>query len=231
MRNFAAMLAGTVLVLACTQAIASRVVPTDFTCPITGRKFQALEQTSYYQRGMRLDTRPLGAVSSPPPLAVCPDRSQLPLFKREFSKEEISKLTQIVETAEYRKIRGSRNAYYAVSYLQEKLGYDEIQIAMSALKALWAAENGRRDVELYLEYALDRFNKAASVLAPSEKWAFAVFLAAELSRRLGRFNDASDRLGQLEAGMARNGLQFPAEAIVQQRDLIAREVRTPEERR
>ena len=58
-----------------------------------------------------------------------------------------------------------------------------------------------------------------------------MFLAAELSRRLGDFAAASDRLDQLEAGIKANGLDFPPGAIAQERELIGKGVRSPEPRR
>ena len=212
-------------------ALASKVVMRDVTCPIDGRKFKALVQLSAYVTGRRLDLRPVGRVAAPSPLPVCPG-SGFPVFEDEFDAETLGRIRQILKTAEFRKVRQAHPSYYVAAFVKEKLGYGRSEVAMDVLRAAWQAENDGKGADFYLGEALRRFDELARSAKPSEKsWAMAHFLTVELSRRLGRFEDAGARLDRFEAELKQNNVEFRSALIRQERDLIARRDSTPQVQR
>ena len=212
-------------------ALASKVVMRDVTCPIDGRKFKALVQLSAYVTGRRLDLRPVGRVAAPSPLPVCPG-SGFPVFEDEFDAAQLGRIRRILNTAEYRKVRQAHPSYYVAAFIKEKLGYDASEVAMDVLRAAWQAENGEKSADVYLDEALRRFDALARSAKPSEKSrATALFLTVELSRRLGRFEDAGVRLDRFEADIRQNNVDFRSDLIRQERELIAKRDSTPQVQR
>jgi uncharacterized protein (DUF2225 family) len=208
--------------------LASKVVMRDVTCPIDGRKFKARVQLSAYVTGRRLDLRPVGRVAAPSPLPVCPG-SGFPVFEEKFDAAQLGKIRKILNTAEYRKVRKAHPSYYVAAFLKERLGYGASEVAMDVLRAAWQAENGEKSADFYLNEALRRFDELARSAKPSEKSrATALFLTVELSRRLGRFEDAGARLDRFEAAVGQNNVEFRPALLRQERELIAKRDSTPQ---
>src|SRR5262245_6172517 len=74
---------------------ANTSVQVEMECPYDGTRFTATLQASGTSAGMRLDFRPVGAIASPSPLAVCPTNGFV-FFKDKFSSDELEKLRPLV---------------------------------------------------------------------------------------------------------------------------------------
>jgi len=61
-----------------------------FICPIDNQQFKTHANYSGTSFGMRLDMKPLGPIPAPWLLPTCP-KCGFPLFKEEFSNEDIKK--------------------------------------------------------------------------------------------------------------------------------------------
>src|SRR6266480_7738470 len=98
---------------------ATTLVNVERTCPVGGEKYQSFEIGSTSQFGVRLDLRPIGPHV---PWVECPNG--LVLFKGEekFTKDEIAKLTPVVASAEYQRMREEHSAAYRAVYLLRSLG-------------------------------------------------------------------------------------------------------------
>ena len=167
----------------------------EYTCPINGRKFKASVAMSGTSFGMRLDTRRIGPIASPWTMPVCPG-SGFPLYKRTFSKEERATLRKLVATPEYAAVRRANTTYFLAAWVQERLGANGFRVALYYLRATWQAEGSdtarhRRYLETTLR-ALDAHLKGAKL--KKRQTHFAILLAANTERRLGRFDAAIERI-------------------------------------
>jgi len=170
----------------------------DFTCPLDGEKFTARVPASWTKFGTRLDLRPIGALVAPYPVPVCPTTG-FPIYKKKFSAQEIAKLKTIVASPAYREARKKNTSYYLVGFLRERMGDSASVTAYAYLQASWQAET--KDPALnrrYLTLTLDRLDRAIAKAKPKSRgWWTMQVLAANLTRRLGRFADAEKRLERL----------------------------------
>ncbi len=205
-----------------TAGLAAQVAPAqamtlgvkEFTCPIDGKKFKATVARSGTSFGMRLDLKRIGPIAQPWPMPACPGNG-FTLYKRKFTKAEIAKLRKIVATPAFKAVRAANTNYYVAAWLQEKMGARPHRVALYYLRATWEAERGdkarhRRYLEMTLRYFKahlkggdlnDRRNHAAALLA------------ANLERRLGRFDAAQKRLKALTPHLKRPVLKRVAAQI------------------
>ena len=191
-----AALASAALVTATAgQANALTFGTRSFTCPIDGKTFTARVPLSGTSFGMRLDTRRIGPIASPWPMPVCPG-SGFPLYKRRFSEAEAARLKAIVATPAYKAVRAGNTNYYVAAWVRAKLGAKPYRLALYYLRASWEAERGdparhRR----YLNITLNHFrgHLKGTDLKSRRDQAASIF-AANLERRLGRFDAARTRI-------------------------------------
>jgi hypothetical protein len=183
-------------ILAASTARAMTVRDVEMTCPIGGEKFKARMAMSGTAFGQNLDRRQVGAIASPWPLAKCPSNGFV-LYKREFSDAEIARLAPIVASTEYRALQATETNHYLAAYLKRHLGADPQALFDSLLAATWEAERDGR----YPRYAAEALAELEKVLKDPdlsfEDSRALAQLAAELERRLGRFDAAKGRLDGL----------------------------------
>lgn len=162
-----------------------------FTCPITGKRFQAVVQTSGTRFGVFLDMRPYGPIMSPDPVPVCPDASRFPVF-RTLTANEVARVKRIVATPEYKRlVAASEQAYFIIANIKAALGDDPLEVAHDLVQASWQAEPGSAQRRLYLREARTAFNRIATKPEQTEAVALnARYFEAELSRQLGEFEAA-----------------------------------------
>jgi hypothetical protein len=185
--------------LAAAPLRAMTVHDVELTCPIGGEKFTTRMVGSGTAFGQYLDRRQYGATASPWPLAKCPANGFV-IFKAEFTEAEIARLAPIVASADYRALQASETNYYLAAYLQRRLGAAPHDVFPTLLAATWEAGADERN-ERYDRYAAEALATLERVLAKPD----ATFedplghaqLAAELERRLGRFDAAHRRLSAL----------------------------------
>jgi hypothetical protein len=179
-------------------------------CPVDGRIFEARGGGpgsyrepwrsflgSYREYGSALDLMPTGATLAPWPLAKCPS-NHFVIYKQKFTADELSRLRRYVASAEYRALAAEHTSYYLAAALQAHLGATSAQLRYVLLQATWQARVG----PLYRDYAqkaLEAFTQAlAGPARDPEEWLLDQFLAGELERRLGRFDQAVARFRALE---------------------------------
>jgi hypothetical protein len=176
-------------------------------CPIDGKEFTATMVASSYQSGMRLDSRPLGALIAPYPYPVCPGNGFV-MYQDEFSEDQLRAIRAIVLSDDYQRLRNEHTNYYMVAYVKERLEGNDYDLGDMYLRASWEAEIERPSlVQQYQALAIakyDAFVKRDSTR--SKDWWFATVVAAELDRLLGHFDAVEARLDGL-ARPPNSGLQ------------------------
>jgi hypothetical protein len=165
------------------------------TCPIDGKPFMATMVSSFYQRGMRLDSKPLGSLVAPYPYPVCPGNGFV-MYQNEFTEGELRAIKAIVLTDEYRQLRSAHTDYYMVAYVQERLGANDYDLGNLYLRASWEAEDASPHlVHEYQAFAIEKYDaflKRDS--SGSQDWWAASVLPAELNRLVGHFDVVEARL-------------------------------------
>jgi len=192
--------------LAASPVAAMTVYEAELTCPIGGEKFTTRLVGSGTAFGQYLDRRQFGATVSPWPLAKCPTNGFV-IFRKDFSAAEKSRLEAIVASAEYRALQASETNYYLAAHLKRALGASPLELFPTLLAATWEATGDAR----YDRYATEALATLERVMAKPD----ATFedplghaqLAAELERRLGRFDAAHRRLSALLPQVQGTGLE------------------------
>jgi hypothetical protein len=189
-----------------------------FICPIDHTTSTRIVVTSYTVFEQRLDLRPVGALMSPPPIAVC-ESNGFVLYQEEFSDAELVRLRAIVESDEFRSIRAANSDWYIAAWLAERMGQQGAETHWMYLYASWEVEEGDPALNReYLTLAYDRFVLGERAAEPgSDNWWTARLLRIELHRRLGRFPEAALLLEETEAGAVPKGYR---DILDRQRQLI-----------
>ena len=177
-------------------AHAMTVFDAELTCPIGGGKFTTQMVGSGTAFGQYLDRRKFGPTASPWPLAKCPSNGFV-IFKDDFTPAEIAQLTAIVASIDYRKLQARETNHYLAAHLKRRIGAAPYPVFLSLLAATWEASGDDR----YDRYATEALATLEQVLAKPdpdfEDPLGHAQLAAELERRLGRFDAAHRRLSAL----------------------------------
>ena len=169
-----------------------------FVCPIDGTEFEQTIALSGTQFGMRLDMKPLGPTPAPWPIPSCPE-CRFPLFKDEFTEEEIDRYREFVETRQFREETADSPPYFALAKVKAYDGESSGEIAYAYLQASWQVEENREGYERCLKLALEEYREffeAERAGVSDEDWLTAGILIAELERQLGNFDGA---LAQVES--------------------------------
>ncbi len=176
----------------------------DCTCPLCDTKFKATLAGSGTQFGQRLDLRPLGAITSPWPIAVCPQCGFV-LFKdqgEKYTAEELATLRGLVNADGYKKLPANTPAYERLAVLYEGLKRPPFVIAYAYLKASWQLEDQPERNRVLLEKSRKWFETYLETAQKSDEARMtAEFLRGELLRRVGKFEEAKaqlERLGKLK---------------------------------
>jgi hypothetical protein len=181
-----------------TPSHATTFAEVDFTCPIGGEKFKDHVMMSTSIFGRRLDFKPIPLVSIAA-YPKCP-RNGFVLFEREFTAEQIEKLTPVVATAEYQSLAKANATHYLAAHLKKALGAPKPEIAHELLLSIFEGEDANTgDRALYLKETVEALDLATPELKPgTHEWHDNVYLGAELQRQRGEFTDAAARLAKLK---------------------------------
>lgn len=212
-------------------------------CPLTGQVFEFAGVGSGTAFWTRMDFRPEGAIVAPWPVPVCPDESKFPVFKENFSAEEVTRIKAIARTPEYRALVAEDWPTYAViAFVRRRLGYDPALVASDLLSAAWEAERRvpkllpgswhaenepdlrrrRAQRDACRRQARDAFAElAAAPNRASELTAKARYLEIELSRQLGDFPRAQAGLDRFAASGVPKAGEVSEAMLDQERDLVA----------
>lgn len=209
---------GTWLLLA-RPAAALTFTEEEFICPIDGTISTRIVITSYSVFDQRLDLRPVGALMSPPPIAVC-ESNGFVLYQDEFSEVDLATLRAIVGSDEFRTLRAANSDWFVAAWLAEQMGRPGAETHWMYLYASWEVEGSDAALNReYLALAFDRFVLAERKAVPdSEDWWTARLLRIEINRRLERFSEAELLLEETGAGAVPEGYRS---LLDRQRELIA----------
>ena len=190
---FGAALVAGLSVPALAQTGAAAPAPQKMKCPIGGAAFDYRPAPQPAGIGMRPDGRPYASGVVPPPLPECPDNA-LVLYK-DYSEEEVAKLTPLVESGEYQGLRKDTQ-YYRAYWLMKAMGVDSDRYLLALLQASWQAEDRP---ELRARYLAEFAEESAKVEPrPNDiNWIGMEGRAVDALRELGRFDEASARLAKV----------------------------------
>ncbi|MEG1681888.1 MAG: hypothetical protein RR326_17440, partial [Stenotrophomonas sp.] len=202
----------------------------EHVCPIGGERFSAQEMGSGTAFGHFLDGRLHGAIQSPWPLVSCPGNGFV-IYKDDYSADEIKRLTAVVESDEYQRMRGTETSYWLLARLFEAVDAPLKDRAGVLQSATWQAspEQYPRYVQAASTAVAQQCPDARAAAERDESWLYCQMLLGEWERRLSRFDAARarfERLQPLPEGLVlaqdreRARRQYVAE-IAQQLQLIA----------
>lgn len=225
---------GLLLATGLTGAVlASERAEVSVTCPLDGAEFQAVQDFSGYAEGQRLDLKKLGPISQPPALARCPQCS-FPIFSKHLDAALAARIRVVLAGERFRTEGVPAKAWFALGILREELGEDPFAIGWTYLNATWETEDEGGRYAPAAERALAWFERAAEALRDNSERRrerhIALYLTVELARRLGRFDEARQKLARL-ADVADDELRWLASAKAAQARLIAARKAAPDDGR
>jgi hypothetical protein len=149
-------------------------------------------------------------------MPVCPG-SGFPLYKRKFPDGELAKLRKLVATPEYAAARRGNTSYFLAAWVQQRMGAKPFRVALYYLRATWQAEGGdRARHRRYLETTLRHLDAHLTGADMKKRQShYAVLLAANTERRLGRFDAAIKRINTAWRHLPANQLRKVAGQIRQ----------------
>ncbi len=206
---------GVFLLLAINPVVAGTLIDVEETCPIGGEKFVRAGTSSCYVSGkMRFDLKKKTSCDWVKWPVICPNG--FPIYKDDFSPEEVKRLGAIVERVDFQKARIGNVPSFMLYHLKKALGENEGDLADSLLPAIWDTtveiddglekaelkishkddtEKSAKQLPVYLELAIDHNQRAlGSMEKHDQDWFERQILAANFERRLGRFKEAAKRL-------------------------------------
>jgi hypothetical protein len=210
------------LLLCCAvPVLAHKVGEERVVCPFSRRPFLALVEMSGTQMCQRFDFKPVGYIGAPSLVPICPDHGFA--IDRELFNTEVEKLRPWVESPEFRRMAAEESPYYRIAQARERLSAAPEQIAFAYLSASWQVEEDPPRYQRYIDLAVRALDAhiAAVAAAPDAGGRQlsaddATVLAAELERRLGRFDAARTRLATLDGGSEASLATF----VQRERELI-----------
>jgi hypothetical protein len=170
-------------------AFAHTDLQVEMTCPYDGAKFTAQLQGSGTSFGTLLDYRPIGAIVTPWPLAVCPTNGFV-FYKTKFEDGELETLRPFVLSNEYQSLK-DETPYFRASWLMEHAGLPHIEVTRELLQATWETYKPRDRYIRYAKAVLNRLPNDIEAASGAEKTTLRI-LRGELLRRIGNFDEAAE---------------------------------------
>ena len=180
-------------------AAAMTFMKVEHVCPIGGERFSAQEMGSGTAFGHFLDGRLHGAIQSPWPLVSCPGNGFV-IYKDDYSADEIKRLTAVVESDEYQRMRGTETSYWLLARLFEAVDAPLKDRAGVLQSATWQAspEQYPRYVQAASTAVAQQCPDARAAADRDEPWLYCQMLLGEWERRLSRFDAARARFERLQ---------------------------------
>lgn len=185
----------TALALTPSPASAGFPMPQTVKCPIGGKSFTHTTTGSYSTWGYRPDGKPYGSWDFPIQLPKCPGNG-LVIFD-DFTKEDVTRLKALVESAEYLAIRDSEPNYYLAAWLMERLNRPAVDVAWMVVQASWQADDRPELKKRYQAEYVDRIRKLEKS-GDATDWLFMQARAVNGLRELERFDEAKALLASLD---------------------------------
>lgn len=206
--------------LNCNQPLGYHFTKQELTCPIGGDSFPVLQLGTHSTFGIYLDLRPVSYLGLPAPLPVCPKNGMV-VTRPKYTDEELKKIGDAIDTAEYRKIYAGKQATYFLYAEQTRLaGFDDPSWGtrwQQLLSASWEADvcNDREKYKTYAASAVAEMQAVFATLKPKDEYYWTLgLLIPELQRRMGDFKAASASLLELGGDLPENPQQKEMAALV-----------------
>jgi len=167
----------------------------EIKCPIGNEKFKALYLGTHSTYGTHLDWEPVSYMRFPVPIPVCPSNGFV-VAKKDYSKEELEKLKQVIESKTYKDLYAQKHAtFYLYAKLKELSQEKSDDYWWLYLNATWEADHCKNKVR-YKEYALETIASGKKRLAElndsdEEFWVLKT-VTADLYRRTGDFKASQE---------------------------------------
>lgn len=180
-------------------AAAMTFMKVEHVCPIGGERFSAQEMGSGTAFGHFLDGRLHGAIQSPWPLVSCPGNGFV-IYKDDFSAEEIKRLSAVVASDEYQRMRGTETSYWLLAHLFEAVGAPARDRAGVLQSATWQASPAQypRYVQAASAAVAQQCPDARAAAERDAPWLHCQMLLGEWERRLSQFDAARARFERLQ---------------------------------
>lgn len=187
------------VLISASVARAGGGITVETTCPLDNQKFQIFSTFSSSVMGTRLDFKVLSSAYVTR-LPVCPS-SGFPMYKKDFSEDELASLRDYVRTEEYRELRSQHSNYYMAFHFFRRDGADTWTLAWVLLNASWETERKKRKIQLhrrYLALTVQWFDKFLEEHPTRDsEWWKAQVVAGDLERQLKKFDVTRQRLESL----------------------------------
>lgn len=171
---------------------ATTIYQVERTCPVGGEKFKSFGIGSTSSFGVRLDLRP-GGPAAHLPTPECPNGFVIYKEEADFTADEIAKLTPVVASAEYQRMRTEHVMAYRIAYLRRAAGEPEKDLGWTLMRAAFEAEDSQKEDlrQKYLGEARTAYEALrAANTGHNDPWWTSGLLLAEIARQQSRFDDA-----------------------------------------
>ena len=194
-----------IIALAPTDGLSRTTALVEMVCPVGGERFKTRLERSGRAICRRFDFKRVGALEEPPIMPECPGNGFV-IFSPNISESEINRLTPWVNSSEYQLTLRDQSSYFRAAHIYQFLGRPSDIVGWHLLQATWQVETTDRDAyHRYAQAAVEAFD--AYISDPDSLTRrrrglgrpTAQFLAAELSRRMGAFEEARRRFEALYA--------------------------------
>ncbi len=196
--QFRLIFTGLLISLAAGSADAGIPVDNEYICPIGGEKFVQTGTMSCTTFGMRFDLKRISSCQWVKWPVICPTNG-FPIYKLDFSSDEVKRLSAIVKAENFQKNRIGNVPSFSLYLVKKAMGEDDAALADALLPAIWdAAPGASRQLSAYLDLAVNHNKRALSAMRGRDRhWWKRQILTANLERRLSRFEAAAKRLAAL----------------------------------
>jgi hypothetical protein len=172
-------------------ARASTFVEENVTCPVGGETFKYMAFASYSTFGAYPDGMPIGSAYFPLALPQCP-KNGLVMY-RDFTADEVTRLSPYIASPEYVALRAAEETPYYLAYRTAKFVGDP-DTHWLLLSASWEAKNADAAGALARRYNKEFVDAVRALVADAQNFGSiaARFRAANALRELGRFAEAEE---------------------------------------
>ena len=178
---------------------ASTASKVEMTCPYDGTRFSFTRQSAGTSFDKTLDLRPLGAIVSPWPLAVCPTNGFV-FLKPEYTEAEFEALRPLILSREYQALKGEA-VYYRAAWVARRTGGTE-DASWLLLQACWEAADQPARFKRYAQELLTTLVGTVEGQTDPKQRLIQNLLIGELRRRLGQFEAAKAHFTALRQEIA-----------------------------
>lgn len=187
-------------ILNCVGPSGHHVYEADYTCPLGGKKFTALELGTHSTMGVHLDWQPISYMRFPVAIPVCPNNGFI-ADKADINEKELAARKTFIESQEYQALYKEKHAsFFLLAKQSESLQENLDSLWWYYLQATWEAD-GCNNQDRYAEYAALVIEKATEQKAKlTEKdeayWPMSIIIT-DMYRRTGQFELAQQQLNTI----------------------------------